>query len=73
MFLIKLLRTKKKEAQMTHSCLLILFNKEDSEFQQSILKMEYIKLMNVDYIMDLQSDNIIEEEIVEEGKKTYIS
>ena len=63
MFLIKLLRTKKKEAQMTHSCLLILFNKEDSEFQQSILKMEYIKLMNVDYIMDLQSDNIIEKEI----------
>ena len=54
-YLIKLLRAKRKEAQMTHSCLVILFNFEDSEFHQSILKIDNLKLIKLPNIIDIES------------------
>ena len=54
-YLIKLLRAKRKEAQMTHSCLVILFNFEDSEFHQSILKIDNIKLIKLPNVIDIES------------------
>ena len=80
-FLIKFLKSKKKEAQMTNSCLLILFNNSDSEFHQSILKIGIKKLMDFEYLIDSDSDiftkeintEIISSSICGLGKSTLIN
>ena len=80
-FLIKLLRERKKKSQMIHSCLLVFFNSDDSEFHQSILKIGIQGLMNLDYILDSCSHilrkeinvEIISSSICGLGKSTFIN